>query len=428
MNEFNVKEQSGGAYGDGVHDDTAPIQAAINAAQTAGGGSVVFPVGTYKITATLTVTHSNVRLIGQGAGGVFSSQPSDPASSLLWQGGAGTALLVTSVASSGKTISNCGVSGLGIFNTNSTGTRGLVVDTAAHGSYEGLVIEGFVTNNLAVQSTVVTGDAIGAQDNVFQRIRIDTSGSGDGMYMDNASLNLFHSMRVQHANGNGLTIAHGDFNTFTNITMGRSSTGTGVGVALGPGGNGALVYSNFFTTLSAGQGGVHAYSGSFNTILQYDSADNAAPNPTVDTGAALFWTADNGGMNNWRPTVLNFFSNTDGGVGFQGIADPAHPYIANDNNGPVRGLIVNVPTNSTSGVRFTTNASPNGASVQADGSIAAKYYLVGAYGQSLTAGDGAPAFGASVPTIYMNRTGSSGSLLYVNHSSTASAGSWTAFA
>ena len=46
-----------GAYGDAIHDDTAAIQATINAAQTNGGGIVFFPAGQYIITSPLTVSN-----------------------------------------------------------------------------------------------------------------------------------------------------------------------------------------------------------------------------------------------------------------------------------------------------------------------------------------------------------------------------------
>jgi hypothetical protein len=60
---FNV--QGYGAKGDGIADDTAAIQAAINAANTAGGGVVHFPPGTYKTTAALIVK-PNVIISGAG--------------------------------------------------------------------------------------------------------------------------------------------------------------------------------------------------------------------------------------------------------------------------------------------------------------------------------------------------------------------------
>lgn len=68
-----------GAVGDGVADDTAAIQAALDAATQAGQpGDVFFPAGGYKITSTLRVvpndTHWNlmaqwgpVRLVGNGS-------------------------------------------------------------------------------------------------------------------------------------------------------------------------------------------------------------------------------------------------------------------------------------------------------------------------------------------------------------------------
>lgn len=52
---FNVKHRDYGAKGDGVTDDTAAIQSAINAAVAAGGGIVFFPAGTYLITSSLNV-------------------------------------------------------------------------------------------------------------------------------------------------------------------------------------------------------------------------------------------------------------------------------------------------------------------------------------------------------------------------------------
>lgn len=60
-----------GAKGDGVANDTAPIQAAIDACSAAGGGVVFFPPGTYCVTQlTMTATQS-VQLQGSGASSVI---------------------------------------------------------------------------------------------------------------------------------------------------------------------------------------------------------------------------------------------------------------------------------------------------------------------------------------------------------------------
>ena len=56
-----------GAVGDGVADDTAAVQAALNT-----GRAVLAPKGTYKLTSPLTVTVANTGLIGEGKGTVFA--------------------------------------------------------------------------------------------------------------------------------------------------------------------------------------------------------------------------------------------------------------------------------------------------------------------------------------------------------------------
>lgn len=61
-----------GAKADNIADDQPAIQAAIDAAKAAGGGTVFLPAGTYKVNDTLTLTPSsswfNVYIQGAGAG------------------------------------------------------------------------------------------------------------------------------------------------------------------------------------------------------------------------------------------------------------------------------------------------------------------------------------------------------------------------
>jgi hypothetical protein len=54
-----------GAQGDGAADDTNAIQAAIDAANSRGGGTVVFPAGTFRITRALTI-YSEIVFRGAG--------------------------------------------------------------------------------------------------------------------------------------------------------------------------------------------------------------------------------------------------------------------------------------------------------------------------------------------------------------------------
>jgi polygalacturonase len=57
---FNVKDF--GATGNGSTNDAAAIQKAVNAANSAGGGTVEFPSGTYKTGATIHL-HSNITIM-----------------------------------------------------------------------------------------------------------------------------------------------------------------------------------------------------------------------------------------------------------------------------------------------------------------------------------------------------------------------------
>lgn len=55
-----------GAVGDGVANDTAAIQAAINSLGS-NPGTVFFPSGTYKVTSKITVSENRVHLVGAGS-------------------------------------------------------------------------------------------------------------------------------------------------------------------------------------------------------------------------------------------------------------------------------------------------------------------------------------------------------------------------
>lgn len=63
---LNVKAY--GAYGDGVHDDTAFIQAAFNDVTAVGGGTVYFPSGQYLTTQSISVMNygNGVAICGDG--------------------------------------------------------------------------------------------------------------------------------------------------------------------------------------------------------------------------------------------------------------------------------------------------------------------------------------------------------------------------
>jgi hypothetical protein len=63
---YNVMHEDFGARGDGVTDDTAAIQAALNAAKVVAGSELYFPAGRYRVTSSLFYQHSATDVINPG--------------------------------------------------------------------------------------------------------------------------------------------------------------------------------------------------------------------------------------------------------------------------------------------------------------------------------------------------------------------------
>lgn len=122
---FNVKAAAYGAKGDGTTNDRAAINAALAAANAAGGGIVYFPAGTYLVTPTgaspvgLTLMgtsqgYQNVHLVGDGQGATVIQQSSGVNGVLLQASGP------SSSAGTGTThCRGCSLHGI-TFNGNST--------------------------------------------------------------------------------------------------------------------------------------------------------------------------------------------------------------------------------------------------------------------------------------------------------------------
>lgn len=72
---FNVQASPYAADPTGANDCTAAIQAAIDAATAAGGGTVYIPRGTYRLLSQLsTADNSKVSIVGDGAGSILDKR------------------------------------------------------------------------------------------------------------------------------------------------------------------------------------------------------------------------------------------------------------------------------------------------------------------------------------------------------------------
>lgn len=135
MAEISVKTY--GAKGDGIADDTTPIQNAINAARPKGD-VVYFPSGTYKTTRTLTIDSSgdtddyhkrcSIRGDGSNATHIAKHAGAGPIFNIL--GGSAAAVHIY------MTVSDMMLVG------NGAGTDGIVINRAAFMTLRGVTIMG----------------------------------------------------------------------------------------------------------------------------------------------------------------------------------------------------------------------------------------------------------------------------------------------
>lgn len=137
----NVKDH--GATGDGVTNDTAAIEAAIQAASS--GGTVYLPAGTYAFTPPLAVTRSNVAIVGDGATTVLKYAGDQRG---IQVGGGGTttnvtlrSFLITSGHATGAHVAG----------------RGAVMIDGDAGTTSDVYVDGVVVDGVATSGFVASG-------------------------------------------------------------------------------------------------------------------------------------------------------------------------------------------------------------------------------------------------------------------------------
>ena len=216
LQEF-VSVKDFGAVGDGVTDDTAAIQAAIDALP-ASGGQVYVPAGKYLVTSGL-VTTVRVKLVGDGNSVIAASpSPSEIIKASSMTGPVYTMSAANSICESISFIGQSGNTGDGVLITSgrctlrdvgvfSMGNDGVRIGTDTGGENNNL----WVLDNCKTKSNGQHGVHISegagplADANAGTCIALDTQANGgSGVYLNGAQLNSFYGGAYQQNAGYGI--------------------------------------------------------------------------------------------------------------------------------------------------------------------------------------------------------------------------------
>lgn len=318
--ELDVK--AFGAVGDGVADDTAAIQAALDVVNASpAGGVVTLGVGVFKITSTLTITNSRVVLRGVMRAGDFDTTSSQTGTTIRWGGTNGGGPMIQIVPPTNAPILTSGRLENITFNGSSGGglvaATGWMLVNVFGWEFKNIELRAFSTVAIDTSSQAVSSGIKGVVRNVFDNvvIRLDSGvPNAIGMRLDapdnagNVNHNIFRAVHIHYYNGVGIQLINADTNWFHGITAHRLLNGTGIAVEFrGSNSSSSLTARyNTFVGLSqdfdtgTGHGGVIARGTSSYTFPSHDNfllgitEGNSNPRPVVETGATLRYITDAG--------------------------------------------------------------------------------------------------------------------------------------
>jgi hypothetical protein len=188
-----------GAVGDGVTNDTTAIQNAISYLVSVGGGILYFPTGQYRCNTNLSVTGSNIRLLGAGRG----------ASRINFYSTSGTCLDFSGA------IGLCGLEDIALYTINATSGKLVAANNITRFLVQGVLLNGAPAgSNLA--NTLL--DIVGANAVIVNSIFYGATTLGIGL--TNGSNYFLHNVDVDM---NGITGAALSITTSTVSTIVSSS-------------------------------------------------------------------------------------------------------------------------------------------------------------------------------------------------------------
>ena len=299
---FKVQDY-GSCTWDSGHDVGACIDAAITAANAAGGGTVIVPIGTYGLSTTVAGA-DKVKVAGAGGANYDKC-----ATKLVWIGAASGVMAAVGSDASASQVVGAGLSKMCLDGATLAGT-GLKLRSVVWSDFEDLYVSRVTANayDLDVSSTA----NIGVMFNKFIRTYADLADAsaasangwkiGPGSTTANTNRNIWVQPIVNYQNGTGFICGNMDSNEV--VGAGVEPVGGGSGTSLDLLGHASSVLrtcrSNRFAGMFGvtGSGAVVAEAGSnpslHNTL--YLDQESGAPNPTINSGASLLWSSNLGPM------------------------------------------------------------------------------------------------------------------------------------
>ncbi|MDN7873867.1 glycosyl hydrolase family 28-related protein [Burkholderia aenigmatica] len=343
-------------------DDTAAIQAAINAASTSTEFKTVYvPPGSCLISSTLLIQSTGVKLLGAGGGGVHDNAPVINAQTrFIWNGASGGTCvkIQPDPAASNQWVADNGVEGIFFDGNNALG--GIAVNlVAGRGGIYDIRATHWKTTFVQMDVNATTAENGDCSGNLFRNISGYQSNAADGSFLicnSNASYNCcWNTYLLIEGNWNAspMIVLNGNDNEkFFTVNGYNPTTNVAVYGVVCNGGATFLQTTRHLTfyhlsTTANGGGGIFAQGTDHATVaalainvLFYD-LDNNQADPVIGPGATLWW-ATNGAPSGTRAF---FFTSPPG-------------YEAIDNTGLIEiAGIVKIASGQTTGT-FTFPTFP----------------------------------------------------------------------
>lgn len=266
-------------------DDAAGIQAAINYAQSQGGGIIQLPgrgAVHGQLATPLVISQSGISLVGQTRS-LLSHDNIGPypecAVKLRWIGAAGATMLRVAPpvnTTSGIPVSGCDIRGF-LLDCNAIAGVGAYFATMRHSVIDLMVTE--ATADGVLLDTIDIGEANDCQNNEFSLlIRILTTtanalrlaGTARANQLGNASYNQFRSVDIVHNAGDAIVLDYADSNFFDRVLIqNRPSFTTTTGT---PGAGRSIVFKGSSDVVSRSTGNVTLFGANNNVFNQLSCA------------------------------------------------------------------------------------------------------------------------------------------------------------